>query len=668
MSRHEIAWRIRGAVQVVVDRPRFALRLYPGQSRALPGNDAKFEPGFRVTDVEVGEWSRPTAADDERQWCRLLVERANMIAAHRLSFFDLNEIDLGDPIDWNRDHSAGIAAPTRYAALIDYRDFRVTGDCKLVWEPNRHHQLVVLGRAYRATGDLRYAHEMKAQLMSWWSQCPFGYGMNWRSPLELGIRLINWVWATDLVLESGILSGEVQAKLLHLAYLHLWEICRRFSRGSSANNHLIGEAAGVFAGASYFSHFSEAAAWRARAWAILCDEIQQQTHPDGGTREQAIGYQLFVLQFFLLSALVAERTGVRVPHEYYARLERMIEFLDGLALGGPPPMLGDADDGYVLDLGGTRDDLRSALCAGAIIFKRADWKAHARELTESSRWLYGRDGRISFETLQAAPASALVSRAFPDTGLYLLQSGTVGAGDSVSVVVDCGELGFGAIAAHGHADALSFTLRAFGTDVFVDPGTYDYFSHPAWRTYFRSTIAHNTVQVDGLDQSEMAGKFLWASRATARCVAWEPCHGGGRFVGEHDGYLRLADPVRHRRTVELDGPKRAVKLLDEILARGSHRVTLAFHLAEHNRVTEEESGRFRIRAGDGQLVLSLDPRLSARVLVGNEEPIAGWVSRGYHRRAPAPTILATAEIQGDVELVSRICLDPTGDSNGPAAP
>ena len=90
------------------------------------------------------------------------------------------------------------------------------------------------------------------------------------------------------------------------------------------------------------------------------------------------------------------------------------------------------------------------------------------------------------------------------------------------MVFDCGELGFKAIAAHGHADALSFTLRAFGSDVFVDPGTYDYFSYSAWRAYFRSTSAHNTLAVDGRDQSVMLGPFLWGARAQARCIAWEP--------------------------------------------------------------------------------------------------------------------------------------------------
>ena len=76
MSSQEIAWRIRSNLRDVMDWPRLALRLHPRSARALPSAGRSFEPGFRVADVEVGEWSRPTAAQAEQEWCRRLVERA----------------------------------------------------------------------------------------------------------------------------------------------------------------------------------------------------------------------------------------------------------------------------------------------------------------------------------------------------------------------------------------------------------------------------------------------------------------------------------------------------------------------------------------------------------------------------------------------------------------
>jgi len=579
-----------------------------------------------------------------------------MIAAGRLRLFDLDECHLGDPIDWNRDPKTGKRAPMRFAASIDYRDFDVTGDCKFVWEPNRHHHLVVLGRAYRAGGDLRYAEAARRQLDSWLQQCPYGMGMNWRSGLELAIRLINWVWTIDLIRESGLLDGEFRRRLLRCAYLHLWEISRKYSRGSSANNHLIGEAAGVFIGSSYFRGFQEAPRWRTRSREILCEQILQQTFSDGGGREQALGYHLFILQFLLLAGLVARRTGEDFPAAYWSRLEKMMEFLAALSEGGSnPPMFGDCDDGYVLDLGGEAGDARPWLAAGAILFGRADFKAAAGGFCEPARWLLGRSAQRCFEEIAGVPADArLSSRAFPESGYYLLQHGRRDGADAISIVFDCGDLGFQSIAAHGHADALSFTLRAFGIDVLVDPGTYDYFSYPRWRDYFRSTRAHNTVVVDGQDQSEMLGPFLWGRRARTRCCHWQPEPTGGRVTGEHDGYRRLKDPVVHRRTVELDGIRRQVRILDEILARRRHEIALYFHVAEDCRVTEVGRNRYEIDTGRGSVTMELDRRLMVRPVCGSEEPIGGWVSRGYHRKRAGTTLIGRCQSDGAMSLECRI--------------
>ena len=61
--------------------------------------------------------------------------------------------------------------------------------------------------AYRATADPKYAAAVIEQLDSWLNQCPFGFGMNWRSPLELAVRLVNWVWALDLIADCGLLEA-----------------------------------------------------------------------------------------------------------------------------------------------------------------------------------------------------------------------------------------------------------------------------------------------------------------------------------------------------------------------------------------------------------------------------------------------------------------------------
>ena len=655
MSRAEVAWRVHSRRRDRIDRflvrRRQRLRKL---SAILNENGSGNRLGFRVSDMTVGDNARLNSNDKvEKRRCDSLLARAERIAEHRLDFFDLKDKFLGDPIVWNRDHKREQNIPLTYCASLDYRDVRKAGDCKFVWEPNRHHHLVVLARAYRLSGDTRFAKAVTEQLGSWLKQNPFGVGMNWRSGLELGIRLINWVWALDLIEESGAVGGHMQRRILDSAARHLWEIDRKYSRGSSVNNHLIGEAAGVFVAASYFRNLRNASQWRIRSREILCREILRQTFPDGGTVEQAIGYHLFVLQFFVIAGVTARAAGRDMPESYWSRLEKMFEFLSVLTEGGGgPPLFGDCDDGYVLDLGHDPRNVREWLSVGAALFDRKDFKARAGGCAEPVEWLLGKPGRQSLEAIRQTQNKKIASRALEKSGYYLLQNGELDSPDRISATFDCGPLGMEPLAGHGHADALSFTLRAFGRDVLVDPGTYDYFSYPKWREYFRSTRAHNTVVIDGRDQSEMLGPFLWGRRAEAKCLSWQPTNLGGKVIGEHDGYTCLKDPVTHRRMLNLDG--RELVIRDDIIALKKHEIQIFFHLAEHCVVKPTGKNSFLVDAGAGMAVIELDPSLQVELFNGSEDPICGWVSRGYHQKKAGTTLVGRRTGKGKMCLVCRI--------------
>jgi Heparinase II/III-like protein/Heparinase II/III N-terminus len=655
MSAGEIAWRLQGVAAGFVDKARFALNHWPAEARtAAKLTGAK--PPFRVCDLAPGELAARGTAQ-EKQWLERLLRQADEIAAHRLSFFDLKSRHLGDPIDWHRDHSANVASPRGFSPSIDYRDFNVAGDCKLVWEPSRHHHLVILARAYRASGERRYAEAVAEQLDSWLKDNPFPTGMNWRSGLELGVRLVNWVWALDLIRESGVISGELEERILEAVYLHCWENARKYSQASSANNHLVGEAAGVYVACAYFDQMPNAQRWRDQAREIVERELQLQSHADGCTREQAIGYQMFVLEFYVACGLAGRWRKEEFPAAYWQRVEKMMEFLGLLREGGDClPFFGDYDDGYVLDLGREARDPRDLLALGAVLFGRKDFKTWAGGLREPVRWHLGAAGAEAFARLPAMPTRNLPSLAFTDSGHYLLQSGPAGSTDAISVHFDCAELGFGAIAAHGHADALGFALRAFGTDVIVDPGTYDYYTYRPWRDYFRTTRAHNTVEIDGLDQSTMLGNFMWGQRANAKCLAWKPDEQGGSIHGEHDGYRRLASAVTHRRTLTLSGSERQVVIDDEIDTAGAHDVALYFQLSEHCQPALTGSNECTIDVAGRRVVLRVEEGMTLQLLKASAEPIQAWVSRGYHHKAPSHTLVARARVSATRRFKTVISL------------
>ena len=108
-------------------------------------------------------------------------------------------------------------------------------------------------------------------------------------------------------------------------------------------------------------------------------------------------------------------------------------------------------------------------------------------------------------------------RHFPGAGITILSS-DLESGPEIWCRCDAGPLGFLAIAAHGHADALSVEVRHGGVEILVDPGTYCYHGEPEWRSYFRSTRAHNMLELDGTSQAVEAGPFMWSSEVPAQAA------------------------------------------------------------------------------------------------------------------------------------------------------
>jgi hypothetical protein len=125
-------------------------------------------------------------------------------------------------------------------------------------------------------------------------------------------------------------------------------------------------------------------------------------------------------------------------------------------------------------------------------------------------------------------------------------------------------------------------------------------------------------------------------------------------IGEHDGYTRLADPVLHRRTLDLDERTGILTIRDDMVASRSHEITAYFHLAEDALLSMERPNRYRIAVGGGAVTLEVDTRFAVGVLTGGDEPIGGWVSRGYHRKVPGTTLIARGCCHGDSSFVSLV--------------
>lgn len=585
---------------------------------------------------------------------------ADRIAEGWLDVFALRRFDLGSPPRWNRDPKTGVEAPLAFGKLLDYRDPDLVGDIKYLWEPNRHLHLVTLAQAFALSGDAKYFEALADQLDSWFLACPYPLGPNWSSALEAAIRLINWsiAWQLVLPLIEKTENLEFRNRWLRSIYQHCRFVRGWFSRHSSANNHLIGEAAGLYVAALAWPAWPESAGWRRAAKAILEKEALAQNAPDGVNREQAVSYQQFVFDFLLVALLAGRAAREEFSPAYRQRLEAMLDFVCSIMdAGGNVPMIGDADDGYVfrLDVKDEHSPFKSLLATGAVLFGRGDFKQKAGGLDDKTRWLLGRDAEARYEALDAERTALPQRRQFGEGGYYVLGC-ELDTPAEIRIVADAGPLGYRSIAAHGHADALSFTLSAGGQEFLVDPGTYAYHTQARWRAYFRGTAAHNTVRVDGLDQSEPGGNFMWMKHARAGCSLWLSTALKDCFEGWHDGYMRLPDPVKHRRLIELDKAERRVVVEDTLEMAEEHAVELVFHCAEQCSVEPDGELAFVVSrpGGSVRLVLPRADGAIATAYAGSLSPIFGWVSRAFDQRVPAPTIVWRARLAAGVTLRSEI--------------
>jgi Heparinase II/III-like protein/Heparinase II/III N-terminus len=591
-----------------------------------------------------------------------LLRAADGALAGRFHFFDRERDDLSLDPDWFLDPRTGRRAPdTAYAFDIDCRDVRKVGTIKYVWEPSRHYQLTVLAAAYFLTSDDRYADFAAGQLRSWWRRNPFLSGVHWTSGIELGVRLLSWVWVRRLL--AGWTPApalfEHNPDFLRQLHHHQEYLARLSSHGSSANNHIIAEAAGQFAACCAFPYFAETARWREDAAAVLRREARLQTFESGLNRELASNYHVFVLELLLAAAAEGEAAECPLGGETWQRICAMVDALAAtLDMRARPPRQGDGDHGRGLLLDHPEaDPCASLLATGAALFGAREWWPHQGQI--DLRTLLWR--ALAGGPLPGGCRPPTLPNRFVDAGMVLLRH-QARAGDEIWCRCDHGPHGYLSIAAHAHADALSIELRCGGVEVLVDPGTYTYQGEAEWRAYFRSTIAHNCLELAGQNQSVASGPFMWLSAAAASEVETSGLDGGPKAVwrARHDGYQRLAPAALHQRTVTLHRDTRRLVVEDAVESAGRHDCRLAFHIGpEVDYFLDGSLAQLSWQTGAGQwrAVLRLPEELEWSAVCGQTDPALGWYSPCFGAKLPIVTLVGKGEIAGGERLTTDMAIE-----------
>jgi hypothetical protein len=451
-------------------------------------------------------------------------------------------------------------------------------DPRITWELNRGHGWIVLARAYAATRDGRFRDRLVHELRSWWRTNPIGVGINWVSAMEAAIRIHAFAWIAALLRGDG--DAAPWRLLAELLFQHAAFVARNLSRFSSANNHLIVELSGL----AVAGRVLDIPRWRDGALGALVREAERQTFPDGVNVEMATHYHMFVLEALLLVAWL-ER-AYRAPAPALEKvIARMTAYLDAITLrSGIVLHQGDNDDGTLLPL--FADHHAEQLLSTALALTAAPPRAAGDSPAPGEGALLLCDGAARAR-VAAPPRSCW----FGDAGQVVLR------GARLHVAFDAGPFGFGTLAAHAHCDALAVTVAFDDRPLLVERGTYRYNGDREARDRYRSTAAHNTVQLGAREQGDAVGPFLWSRKPV---TSIEHCELGVNTLdvvrASHDGFA----PARHLRTLVRLGDSLAV--VDEVRgARPGEPVIARWHLAPGVALVDIVDGFVTVRDDTGSL-------------------------------------------------------------------
>jgi uncharacterized heparinase superfamily protein len=351
---------------------------------------------------------------------------------------------------------------------------------------HKFYYAVGLGLAFERSGNVAYVQRWVELIDGWMQVTPPGF----IAADVTGRRVQNWIYSLHLFVGHAAHHGGAaitpgfHRRLLDSLHEQVEFLCANLT---DKRNHRTLELYAIFLAGVVLPEMKRSAFWREFALEQTVANLASDLLADGVHCELSTDYHHLVLKNALNFRRLAALNGVAVPRSFDDALQRGLEFsLHVHKPDGVVPSLSDGDARSYLDL----------LRQGADLFGRADM-------------LY-----VATQGAQGRPPRQRVAH-FEASGYHVIRSHWGEADkpftDAQHLVFDCGPLGEGN---HGHFDCLSFELAAHGRSLIVDPGRYTYSEavNPDdginWRVRFRGTAAHNTVCVDGRQQTRYVPKAI----------------------------------------------------------------------------------------------------------------------------------------------------------------
>lgn len=465
-----------------------------------------------------------------------------------------------------------------------------------LWRYNLHYFDFIL--------DVNRSLDGKINLVSSWIENnPPGAGDGWE-PYTVSLRIVNWI---KLFLQPEF-QQHIRKKWLSSLFHQVTWLERNIEYHILANHYLKNGKTLFFAG-MYFDGM-HAERWLKLGLKILVEESHEQILPDGGHFEKSPMYHSIVMEDYLdvLNLILSSKKSLRPEFVglFKSKAAEGMDYLNTILMpDGNIPLFNDSAFGI----------------------------AHAPDK------LFKYAGRVMGYVSPRREDVLAVSQLNP-SGYYIIRQ----AHDMM--IVDCGTVGPEYQPGHAHCDTLSYELSLNGRRVIVDSGVTNYEkSHE--RDYARSTKAHNTVSVDGAEQSEVWGVFRVARRAyplgSSLALTEKHC---AKFEGAHDGFNRLPGKVVHRRTIEYDAAV-GWTICDTLEGSGIHSMESYIHL--HPDFCAEVSGNLiAVKSEGGKPVMTIEV-VGATILLEK-----GWYFPAFGASYDNPLIVLSCK--GRLPLKLKYCI------------
>ena len=601
-------------------------------------------PGFFFTPDDRPVYQSLFSAWDDRVVVTPMV-LARQIAEGRLRYFEHTIAETGFPPDWHANPFTGERAPAglHWSRIGDFS----CGDIKIIWEPSRFAFAYALARAYWRSGDESHAERFWCAAEDWQLKNPPQLGPNWKCGQETAFRVMAWCFALYAFLDAAPTTAARVKRLAQAIAVSAERISGNIEYAlNQRNNHGISEALGLYTVGALFPEFSAASTWRRTGREALESTARELIYDDGSFVQHSVNYHRVMLHDFLwairLGDLLREPFSDHLKHRVGAAADFLYQIQDDTT--GRVPNYGANDGALVLPLSNCDyRDYRPAVQAvnyllnGTRRYPTGAWD-------EDLLWLFG-------PASLAAPIASPARRDLRGDLRSQLRTDLRAEQGGYYTLRSPAGFAFVRAASFRHrpsqADMLHVDLWWRGQNIATDAGTFSYNapplsdSAPFAADELARTAYHNTVGVDGLDQMERAGKFLWLPwlHGKRNCVRHSP---GGNLVyweGEHDGYRRLKSPARHRRGILRAGDHCWV-VIDQLSAPSPHEYRLQWLLADLPFEWDDANRRLTLHTtAGGYAVQVIDlagpPGSRCTIARADTGSARGWRSAYYFDREPA---------------------------------